>query len=187
LKLIHKILNQFTPINEEEIKILLSLLIEETVKKDEFILQEGRIAKKMYFLNKGLIYCHYTKEDKQVINWFAKDGDFFTSMYSFISQKPSYESIQAIEDSMFYSISYENLQMLYQKHPTFDKIGRLIVEKYYIEVEENIIAIKFKTAKERYDELQEKEPNLLQRVSLGKIASYLGINQETLSRIRGKK
>ena len=184
---IHDILNQLSPVSKSEIEILLSLLNKETIKKDDFILKEGSIAKKLYFLITGLVYCHYTKDDKQTISWFAKDGHFFTSMYSFVSQKHSYECIQALENCDLYSISYQNLQMLYKKYPTFDKIGRLLVEQNLIEVEEKMIAIQFKTAKERYYDLLEEEPYLLQKVSLSKIASYLGIRQETLSRLRAKK
>jgi CRP-like cAMP-binding protein len=108
-------------------------------------------------------------------------------MYSFVSQKASYENIQAIEPATLYAITFDDLQKLYKNYPTFDKIGRLLTEQYYVALEERIMSLQFQTAIERYQSLMQNENYLLQRVSLGMIASYLGISQETLSRIRSKK
>jgi CRP/FNR family transcriptional regulator, anaerobic regulatory protein len=107
-------------------------------------------------------------------------------MYSFVSQKPSFENIEILEPSVLYAISYDNLQKMYLEFPEFNLIGRLFTEKYYIELEERVMSLQFLTAKERYEKLLIQQPMLLQRVTLGQIASYLGITQETLSRIRGK-
>ncbi len=75
---------------------------------------------------------------------------------------------------------------MYLDFPETERIGRIITENYYIKLEERVLNIQFKTAKERYQKLMLKKTSLLQRVSLGQIASYLGITQETLSRIRAE-
>jgi CRP/FNR family transcriptional regulator, anaerobic regulatory protein len=179
-------LNELATLDEDVKNKLENLLKVEQFEKDDFILREGRTTKKLYFVESGLLRGFHYKEGKEVINWFCNEGQFATSMYSFVSQKPSYENIQAIEATKLFSIAYQDLQKLYQTYPAFDKIGRLLTEQYYVALEERIISLHFQTAKERYKSLLQNEEYLLQRVSLGFLASYLGITQETLSRIRKK-
>lgn len=112
--------------------------------------------------------------------------EFATCFYSFIVQKPSFEFVQALEDSDLLQMSYSALQNLYVTFPETERIGRIITENYYIKLEERILNLQFKTAKERYQKLLSSKPTLLLRAPLGQIASYLGISQETLSRIRAE-
>src|SRR5690606_39838973 len=111
---------------------------------------------------------------------------FRFSILPLYSQQPSIENIQFLEDSIIYSISTENLNEIYKLHPAFNLIGRKIAEQLCEVLEERIISFHTKNAEERYKALVAKHPDLLQRVNLGHIASYLGITQETLSRIRGR-
>lgn len=159
----------------------------EQFKKEEFILREGQIARKLWFVENGLVRIYQLNDGKEEIKWFANEGDFVTSMYSFISQKTGYDNIQALEETSMVSITYQNLQTLYKIYPSFERVGRLISEQYFVLLEEHALSLRFRTAKERYENLLKTEVYLLQKVSLGFIASYLGITQETLSRIRGKK
>lgn len=162
------------------------LLKKEIFTKDAFLLQEGQIARRLYFIEQGLICGFYYKDHKEVVNWFAAENDFATSMYSFVAQKPGFEYLQALEETTVYSIAYPELQQLFLDFPEFDRFGRVLMEGYYVALEERLISLQFQTAKARYEGLLKNEAHLLQRVTLGKIASYLGITQETLSRIRGK-
>jgi CRP-like cAMP-binding protein len=91
-----------------------------------------------------------------------------------------------LEETDLIKIPYASLQGLYKNYPETERVGRILTENYYIKLEERLLNIHFKTAKERYQTLLEKKPSLLQRASLGQIASYLGISQETLSRIRAE-
>jgi CRP-like cAMP-binding protein len=109
-----------------------------------------------------------------------------TSLYSFETQTPNFENIEILEDSTLYAISYESLQYLYHHYPEFNLLGRRLVEKYYVELMERTLSFQFQSARERYLQLLTNRPQILQRASLGHIASYLGISQETLSRIRTK-
>jgi CRP-like cAMP-binding protein len=108
-------------------------------------------------------------------------------MYSFIIQKPSYESIEALENCLVYEITYENLQLLYKQISGFEKLGRILTEQYYIQLEERTLSLQYLSANEKYKQFLEKDPELYQRISLGQLSSYLGISQETLSRVRAKK
>ena len=91
-----------------------------------------------------------------------------------------------MEDSVLTQVSFSALQQLYIQFPETERLGRIITENYYIKLEERLLSLQFKTAKERYQNFQLSKPSLLQRTSLGQIASYLGITQETLSRIRAE-
>jgi CRP-like cAMP-binding protein len=129
---------------------------------------------------------YYFVEGKEIRNWFAQETEFATCFYSFIANKPSYEIIQALEDCKLVQLKYSALQAIYAKYKETERVGRIITENYYIKLEERLLNLQFKTAKERYQKLSTTKSNLLQRVSLGQIASYLGITQETLSRIRSE-
>jgi CRP-like cAMP-binding protein len=94
--------------------------------------------------------------------------------------------VQALEETEVIEIPYSVLQHLYKIFPETERLGRIITENYYIKLEERFLSLQFKTAKERYQKLLNSKPSLIQRVSLGQIASYLGITQETLSRIRAE-
>ena len=102
------------------------------------------------------------------------------------SNNPSIENIQLLEDSVFHYISNQNLQKLYNKHPDLNTIGRKVAEEYCLLLENRIASLQVDSAEDRYRKLIKDFPNISQRVSLGHIASYLGITQATLSRIRGK-
>lgn len=153
--------------------------------KGHILLSEKKRATDLIFINKGIVRGFYYLDGKEITNWFAQEGEFAACFYAFISQTEAFETIEALEDTSATLISYAALQTLYLKFPETERIGRLITENYYIKLEERILSLQFKTAKERYQYLTEYRADLLQRVSLGQIAAYLGITQETLSRIRG--
>lgn len=155
-----------------------------TIEKGETLIQIGERCDEIYFIENGLLRGYYYLEGKEITNWFAQEGEFATCFYSFIVQKNSFETIQALEDTELIQISFSDLQALYKNYPETERLGRILTEIYYIRLEERLLNIQFKSAKERYSSLLENRANLLKRAPLGQIASYLGITQETLSRMR---
>ncbi len=155
-------------------------------KKKHLLLEDGKTCKNIYFINSGFARAFYVKDGKEVTSWLMGEGELIISVYSFFTQQPGAENIQMLEDSELIVLSYEQLQRSYQLFPEFNTIGRVLTEHYYMLSEERTIGMRMLTAKERYDNLVTKYPLILQHVSLGQIASYLGITQETLSRVRGK-
>ena len=174
-------------LTDDDLKLLQKSCNQIEVNKGQIILYEGRIAKKLYFVEQGLLCGKLNRNGKEIINWFAFENQFVTSMYSFIAQKPSFENIQTLEKCYLYEISYENLQLLYKNIPTFEKLGRILTEQYYIQLEERTLSLQYLSSSEKYKQFLNKEPELYNRISLGQLSSYLGISQETLSRIRAKK
>lgn len=162
--------------------------VSKTVELDKGrnILEKDERCSHLYFTESGLLRGYYFDESKEITHWFAQQGEFATGFYSFISKEPSFEYIQALEDCTLTKISYADLQKLYAAFPETERLGRIITENYYLKLEERLLSLQFKTARERYNNLLERNPKLLQRVALGQIATYLGITQETLSRIRAE-
>lgn len=157
--------------------------------KNYFLLKQGRPCGHLWFLMKGSVrYFHTSEEGKEMNVWFSFDNDIVADAPSFVNQTPSNESIQLLEDSHLYAIDYTNSQYLLQKHHSFALWYIKMVERYYIsQIEERISDLQFLNAKQRYEKLLAKFPGIGNRVSLGHIASYLNITQETLSRIRAGK
>lgn len=184
--LLLKHLTQILTISNELEKEINSIAVEINVTKNTILVNHKERSRNLYFIQKGLVRGFYYDEGKEITNWFAQEEEFATSFYSFITNEPSPETIETLEDCELIKISHGDLQNLYEKFPETERLGRIITENYYIKLEERILNIQFRTAKERYQNLLSKNPSLLQRASLGQIATYLGITQETLSRIRAE-
>ncbi|PZR29862.1 MAG: Crp/Fnr family transcriptional regulator [Citrobacter freundii] len=157
-----------------------------TLNKNEFLLTEGKICRHLYFLEKGALRGFYTLDDKEITHWFGFENDFVTSFHSFTTHQPSVENIQLVEGSLLWSISKETLTGLFDQFHEIERLVRIAYEKYYVRLEERFVNAQFKTAAERYEQLLQHTPHILERIPLGQVASYLGISQETLSRIRGR-
>jgi CRP-like cAMP-binding protein len=96
------------------------------------------------------------------------------------------ENIQLLEGSVLWSISKQRFSKLLDDYPDVERLLRIAYETYYIRLEERFVNAQFKTAAQRYEGLLQQSPHILERVTLGQVASYLGISQETLSRIRSR-
>ncbi len=157
--------------------------------KNYFLLKSGKPCKHLWFMTKGAARHFYTDEQgKEMNTWFSLDTQIIVDTTSFVKQEPAHESIQLIEDSEMYSIEYAALQVLLQKHHSFALWFIKLVELHYVaQIEDRIADLQFLDAKKRYQKLINLNSGITNRVSLGNIASYLNITQETLSRIRAGK
>lgn len=157
--------------------------------KNYFLLKSGKPCKHLWFMTKGAARHFYTDEQgKEMNTWFSLDTQIIVDTTSFVKQEPAHESIQLIEDSEVYSIEYAALQVLLQKHHSFALWFIKLVELHYVaQIEDRIADLQFLDAKKRYQKLISLNSGITNRVSLGNIASYLNITQETLSRIRAGK
>lgn len=181
------LLSQFMPLSAELKEELSAKIFIRKEKRGEIIVSQGKVCDELFFIRKGFLRGFHYKKGQEITSWFGFENDFATSTYSFVSQKIGFENIEVIEDCILYSIRYEDLNNIYHKYPEFNYVGRLLTEKYYLELMERTLSLQFQTAGESYQQLIADRPQILQRASLGHIASYLGISQETLSRIRAKR
>ncbi|AXB57573.1 Crp/Fnr family transcriptional regulator [Flavobacterium fluviale] len=166
------------------------LALENNVRKMAFpkgyiLLRANKIESNIYFIKKGLVRA-FIERDNEVTFWFGKEGETVISMKSYVEEQPGYETIELLEDCELYELKTENLRKLFNEDVHIANWGRKFAEKELIKTEERLISRQFKNASERYLELMKDHPELLQRVQLGHIASYLGITQVSLSRIRAE-
>lgn len=169
----------------EELEDILSHFEKEIVRKNDPLVNQGQVCNKLYFIEKGIGRSYYLKEDgKEVTQWFFIEGKFMSSIESFFQQVPSLYYLEMLEDAEIYSITREKLDLLFARYHKMEKVGRLLSTEMLTRVVDKLNALQFQTAKERYDYMLSEFPNISQRVPLGYIASYLGMTQETLSRIR---
>ncbi len=157
-------------------------------RKKSIILELGRVCRHCYFGMTGLVRGYYVPDSgEDITSWFMKEGDIIISVQSFFRQVPSREVLEALEDTVCISLEYGRLKALYRQYPVFNNIGRELTEEYYIQMETRAISLRMDDAKVRYDRLLEQHPDIVNRVPLQYIASYLGIDAATLSRVRSGK
>nr|WP_236023391.1 Crp/Fnr family transcriptional regulator [Chitinophaga chungangae] len=157
-------------------------------KKGDIILKHGQVCRYCYFAGHGLARAYYTSESgKDVSSWFMKEGDIIIAVQSFFEQMPSRETIEAVEDLVCIGLKHGALQEIYQKFPEFNFIGRILTQKYYIQMEERAFMLRMDNSDEKYRKFEAYHPEILTRVQIKDIASYLGIAPATLSRIRNRR
>lgn len=160
-------------------------LKERTFKKRAYICRHGQVEHYLSIIVEGTCRGFYTnKEGEEISVGFMFPNDFVSAYYSFLTQRPSLMAIQAATAVSIISISHTHLNMLCDKYKSAERIGRLNAERIYRRKEEREIALLTMSATERYQDLINRSPQLLQEISLKHIASYLGIKPESLSRIR---
>lgn len=157
--------------------------IEETYQKEDFIVEAGKICSKVVFIKSGLLRRFFIHEGQDITIWIYCSNQMATSMPSFFWQKPAYEYLQACEDTVVYSLSRENEQLLLE-YPLYAKFQLQLMRVYLSGVDEVNYRFKLMTAKEKYNYMLSYFPEIIQKSKLKHIASFLDVSQETLSRIR---
>ncbi len=166
---------------------LAKILKERVLLKKHFLLKAGHICRSICFIKKGLLRCFYIKGDHEVCSWFMKEGDVIVSVESFFQQTESYESIQAVEDAEIFCIDHAELEHIYKNYPEFNFVSRVLLQKYYTLSEQRLYSLRMQRSQERYDYLMQHHGELVLRVPAKYLASYLGITEVTLSKIKGRK
>lgn len=133
----------------------------------------------------GRIY--YLKDGVEVTEYFAFPKDLIIRAESLFTQSPSRKAIEALEDSTLVAIPADLLFQLFDEHHDLERLFRKLVQQSYVETLRRLENLQFLTAEERYTKLLEEKPRLIQSIPLKHIASFLGITQVSLSRIRGQK
>lgn len=163
-----------------------SIIKAKELQRKDFLLKAGHICKHVCFIKRGLLRCFYIRDEAEVCSWFMKEGDVIYSVESFLLQKTSYESIQALEDTLVYYIDYTELQHIYRTYAEFNFIGRVLTEKYYALSEQRLYSLRMQRGLERYEYMVNNFPELTKRIPLKHLASYLGMTEVWLSKVRGK-
>ena len=180
-------LNSIQPLPDALTAYLRQIIKRKEIPRKGYLLKEGQVCRNIHFIEKGLLRCYYIKDGGEISSWFMKEKDVCIAVESYYHQEPSTENIQALENSIVYSISYEELDRIYRHFPSFNYTGRILTERYYMLSEQRSRSMRMQRSFERYDWLMARYPEMMQRVPAKYIASYLGITEVTLSVVRGRK
>jgi len=141
----------------------------------------------MGFICNGLIRRFYINEKgNQITTGFTKENEYITDYPAFIRQRASKYYLQCLEPTTIVKLPYDSIQETYSKFRNSEMQGRLIAENVLTILNDRVESFLFNTAEERYLKFISENPNLIQRVSLTHLASFLGIERQSLSRIRSK-
>jgi CRP-like cAMP-binding protein len=179
-------LNSLNPMSEVLSDRIRAITKIENYTAGSFILKEGQVCNKASMIVKGLARSYYINEGRDITSRFMDEGFIITSWISYYTQKPSNEFIEAAEDTIIACIEYKDIQKVYSEFPESNIIGRKQTEYAFYLSEQRTQLLRKHTAEEKYKFFLENNPSLLQRVPLKHIATYLGMNEETLSRVRSK-
>lgn len=162
------------------------LSVQEFRKKDSFV-RAGKVQKAIGFVATGLTRSFFVdRNDDEITVGFYAEGDYVTHYPAFITRRPSRYSIECLEPTTMVCLAYEDMQWIYDHLPGFEKYGRLIAEEILKIQQARIESFIFQTAEERYLDFIKHRPGLFNRISLSNLCSYLGIERQSLTRIRKK-
>ena len=148
------------------------------------MLQEGQRSSEIAFIEKGILRLFYLSDGKEINNHFFLENDYAVSYLDFLKDRPSRYYIQVLEDCELYTFNAESLRNAYNKSKNWERFGRIIAESVYAIATNRFESFLFLSAKERYMQMIHDYPNFIERIPLYHLASYLGIERESLSRIR---
>jgi CRP-like cAMP-binding protein len=154
--------------------------------KGEMLVTAGAVCTNLYLIRKGVLRSYIKEDKKEITTWISGEQELATCITSLGLQQPARENIQALEDCELSTLSFEDLQYLYDNFPEANIVGRKLLEKYYRDAEERAFIARLMEATSKYKHFIATKADLLNRVPLKFIASYLGMTLETLSRIRSK-
>lgn len=183
--LIIKNISKYIQLNDKKIAHLTSLLTFREIKKDQFLLQRGEVARYDYFVNKGCLRSAYIDQNgEEYILQFAIEDWWITDFESFINKTPSKLEIMALEDSELLQIDRKSLDEFFENYPKFEHFYRVMNERHFISIYQHLISFLSESAEDRYLKFVQEYSQFLNRIPQYQIASYLGITPEYLSKIR---
>lgn len=186
MKTLSEILHEKYGLSASESEQLLAQMERLTYRKGEHIVREGERNSSLYLVAQGIWRGHYLRDGVDISLWFASEGDTLFSSWSYVADRPSLTSIEAMSDSTVFRISKQKMETFFASSIAFANIGRIIFERQFLDMENWMINGGAAQAKQRYLALLEQNPELLQHVPLKHIASYLMITPQSLSRIRAE-
>lgn len=177
-------LQKYISLDESALEFFCSKLIVKPLKRKAYFFQEGQVCKSVAFINKGCLRYYYLTDGEEQTGQFFFEHAWYTDYESFLSEKPTQQFIQALEPTELYVLPKSSLYELYDINPKFEKFGRLMAENAYLGSRKNNVNYLTLSPEDRYLQLIEERPKVIERIALKYVASYLGIQPESLSRIR---
>ena len=179
--------NRLSVLSNEAKDDLQNCLSLKSFTKGELLLKKGQVCKNLYFIDEGLTKVFFAKEDKEFIMRFFPEHTLFTVVDSLVTQTPSNYEVMALEKTIVTYITQTDLETLCKKQHPIETAFRKLLSIATINMMKRISEMLEENATERYNHFLKDNGLLLQRISLGDLANYLGITQVSLSRIRANR
>lgn len=186
LQALMQVLNHFHPISNEAAVFLKKHVHPCSFRRGKLLLKAGDICGHVYFIKKGVVRGYIREGVRDITTWITAEGEMVTSISALDKQEPSKENMQALEDCEMLSISFTDLQSLYERYNECNITVRKLLQQYYMDAEGRAFIARLTNAENKYKLFLERYEHLANRVPLKYIASFLGITLETLSRVRKK-
>lgn len=183
---IHEIINKIYPMPKSSSDKLIEHLSKVTYRKGYHILEADKTETNIFFIDQGIVRAYIPVDGKEITFWIGKEGATIVSLKSYVNNQQGYETMELMENSTLYMLKRKDLYELFKEDIHIANWGRKFAELEFLQTEERLISLLFTTASERYMKLIKDNPDLLQRMPLECLASYLGITPVSLSRIRAK-
>ena len=182
--MIAKQILEIVNLNEAELQHFLSKFKTKKLAVNDFFQHEGDVCRHIAFINAGLVRYFFNIDGVEKTGQFFFEGGWVSSYASFLTQKPSEMNIQALEETELLVLHFDDLQQLYTEIPKLERFGRLMAERIFLSVSLRSKALLTQSPEENYQKLMQERPKVVERVPQFYIAQYLGIQPESLSRIR---
>lgn len=179
-----KALRQFSPLTPAAATDLIGITETHRHPKGHHLLRLWQVDRHFHFIEKGAGRVYYLLDGQDVTDYFALDNQFLGGLESLFTRQPSHKAIELLEDSIVHSYVFDAFEALCATHHEIERLGRMMATFAFLQGQRRVESIRFLSAAERYAELEKKHPGISNRVPLKHIASFLGITQVSLSRIR---
>lgn len=176
--------SRFPEMSPEGRRQLGRILVRKEIQKGEVVLNDGEIAGEIVFVGKGMLRQFYYKNGKDVTEHFSYEGCILMCIESLLQQVPTHLMVEALESTIIYCFPYDMLQILTEENKEINMLYRKILEYSLIVSQIKADSWRFEAARERYNLLLERHPEIIKRAPMAHIASYLLMTPETLSRVR---
>ena len=177
-------LESLSPLSDAAIYEIKNVAEKYTLSKKQLFIPELSKAQHLYFIERGAVRAFYLHHDKEVTDWIGAENMIIGPIVRNFPIKNTKHSVEALEECTVIRISFADLEILYNSHHDVERLGRIIAIQTIIHLQHKIDCLQLCSAKERYEDFKVRFPHLINRIPLGYISSYLGMNQVTLSRIR---
>ena len=183
-KMINKSVLQLVDLHPAELQYFISKFKTKLLSTNDYLVEEGSVCTHIAFINKGLVRYFFNVDGIEKTGQFFFEGGWISSYASFLSQKPSEMSLQALENTELLTLHFDDLQQLYSDIPKLERFGRLIAERIFVASTARNKDLLTQSPEQNYLKLMKERPKVIERVPQFYIAQYLGIQPESLSRIR---
>src|ERR1700761_8218757 len=182
-KLYHH-LQSYVPLTKAELHLLEPYIEIREFDKKVKVIREGEVERYLNIIAIGLVRKYLPVRNREITVQLASEGHLIHSELSFHYRVPSRSVVETIEPSVFFSISYDSLEQLYEQFPKIERLGRLMISELFIKKDDRYFDQLRKSTRERFLEYVKTHPQMVQRVPQKYIASYLNIKPETFSRLK---